>query len=86
MPVLAWVVECARVFRPEACSLPGTDDETERVRYGRCLDHLVTLMDAQFRDGPITLERLLVVAAAADRDQPHRGRARGARPTARSWR
>jgi superfamily I DNA/RNA helicase len=59
MPVLAWVVECARTFRPEACSLPETDDETERVRYGRCFDHLVTLMDGQFRDSPTTLERLL---------------------------
>lgn len=59
MPVLAWVVECARTFRPEACSLPATDDETERVRYGRCFDHLVTLMDGQFRDSPTTLERLL---------------------------
>ncbi len=29
------------------------------MRYGRCLDHVVTLMDGQFRDSPTTLERLL---------------------------
>lgn len=58
-PLLEWVVECTRVFVPEACSLPGEDDETERRRYGRCLDHLLTLLDAQFQDGPLSLERLL---------------------------
>ncbi|WP_027860118.1 exodeoxyribonuclease V subunit beta [Marmoricola sp. URHB0036] len=58
-PLLEWVVECTRVFAPEACSLPGEDDETERRRYGRCLDHLLTLLDAQFQDGPLSLERLL---------------------------
>ena len=58
-PLLEWVVECTRVFAPEACSLPVEDDETERRRYGRCLDHLLTLLDAQFQDGPLSLERLL---------------------------
>ncbi|WP_299926152.1 ATP-dependent helicase [uncultured Nocardioides sp.] len=58
-PVLEWIVECARVFAPEACSLPVDDDETERRRYGRCLDHLLTLLDAHFQDGPLSLERLL---------------------------
>ena len=58
-PLLEWVVECSRVFAPDACSLPGEDDETERRRYGRCLDHLLTLLDAQFQDGPLSLERLL---------------------------
>jgi superfamily I DNA/RNA helicase len=58
-PLLEWVVECTRVFAPESCSLPVEDDETERKRYGRCLDHLLTLLDAQFQDGPLSLERLL---------------------------
>lgn len=59
MPALAWVAECERSFRPGSCTMPGPDDETERRRYGRCLDHLVTLMDSQFQDGPTTLERVL---------------------------
>jgi len=58
-PVLEWVVECVSVFAPEACSLPIYDDTTERPRYGRCLDHLLTLLDAQFQDRPLSLERLL---------------------------
>ena len=59
MPALAWVAECERAFRPGSCTMPGPDDETERRRYGRCLDHLVTLMDSQFQDGATTLERVL---------------------------
>lgn len=58
VPVLAWVVELTRVFEPEAYRVPDEDD-AERVRYGRCLDHLITLVDAQFKDGATTLERLL---------------------------
>jgi superfamily I DNA/RNA helicase len=58
-PLLEWVVECASVFAPDSCSLPVDDDETERRRYGRCLDHLLTFLDAQFQDGPLSLERLL---------------------------
>ncbi|MCF6376419.1 ATP-dependent helicase [Nocardioides KLBMP 9356] len=58
-PVLEWVVECVSVFAPEACSLPIDDDKTERPRYGRCLDHLLTLLDGQFQDGPLSLESLL---------------------------
>ena len=58
-PMLEWVIECVRVFGPEACSLPFVDDDTERRRYGRCLDHLLTLLDSQFQDGPLSLERLL---------------------------
>jgi superfamily I DNA/RNA helicase len=75
MPVLAWVVECAATFRPESCSIPGDDDETERVRYGRCFDHLVTLMDAHLGDNPTTLERLLAwlrlqIATNRNEDEP----------------
>ena len=75
VPVLAWVVELARAFEPEAYAVPGEDD-AERVRYGRCLDHLITLIDAQFqgrRDHP---GAAAVLAAAAGGDQPQRGRAR----------
>lgn len=74
VPVLAWVVELARVFEPEAYAVVGEDD-AERVRYGRCLDHLITLIDAQFLDGATTLERLLFwlrlqVATNHSEDEP----------------
>lgn len=58
-PVMEWLTECIRVFAPGSCSVPAEDDETERRRYGRCLDHLLTMLDAQFQDGPLSLERLL---------------------------
>jgi len=58
-PLLECVVEWTRAFAPEGCSLPVADDDTERTRYGRCLDHLLTLLDSQFQDGPLSLERLL---------------------------
>lgn len=56
MPVLAWLVECERVFAPTASSLPQKDDETERTRYGRCFEHLLTLLVANFEDSPASLE------------------------------
>jgi DNA helicase II / ATP-dependent DNA helicase PcrA len=58
-PALAWVIECAQVFVPQASSLPDPDDDTERLRYAACFDHLITLMDLQFQDRSTTLERLL---------------------------
>lgn len=74
MPTLAWVVELGRTFQPEGCSIPD-EDEAERQRYGRCFDHLVTLMDAQFQDGPTTLEGLLgwlrlQIATNRNEDEP----------------
>jgi len=59
MPVMVWIVECARVFVPEGSSLPVADDDSERRRYSRCFDHLITLLDAQFEESPATLERVL---------------------------
>lgn len=59
MSTMAWIVECNRSFLPEACSLPLPDDESERRRYSRCSDHLLTVLDAQFEDGPATLEQTL---------------------------
>jgi len=58
-PVLAWIVECSRIISPETCALPGRDDETERLRYARCMDHLITLLDVAFEDSPVSLQRIL---------------------------
>ncbi|MDQ0822346.1 superfamily I DNA/RNA helicase [Arthrobacter sp. V4I6] len=59
MPVMAWIVECARAFAPEASQLTSTTDDSERRRYVRCFDHLVTLLDSNFKDGPVSLQRVL---------------------------
>ncbi|MCM3515474.1 ATP-dependent helicase [Nocardioides sp. P86] len=74
VPVLAWVVEVARTFEPEAFAVPD-EDPAERARYGRCLDHLITQVDTIFGDGAITLERLLFwlrlqVATNDNEDEP----------------
>lgn len=60
VPTLAWVVDCVRMFAPEGCArVADPDDETERARYQRCLDQLITRLDAQFQESPATLERVL---------------------------
>lgn len=59
MPVLAWVVEVGRLAQPRATELTADDDAEERRRYGRCFDHLVTLVDEQFADAPLSVHRLL---------------------------
>lgn len=60
VPTIAWIVDCTRMFVPEGTVRTGVaDDETERTRYGRCLDQLVTRLDAEFQDSPATLDRVL---------------------------
>lgn len=59
MPVLAWLVECHRVFAPETFERPGVDEESERVRYQRCMDQLITIMDSHFEKSPAGLDSIL---------------------------
>lgn len=60
VPVMQWLVECVAAFAPQACERTGTlDDEGYRCSYGRCLDHLVTLLDGQFADASVSLDRVL---------------------------
>lgn len=59
MPVMSWIVECARAFAPEASRLATAIDDSERRRYVRCFDHLITLLDSNFKDGPVSLQRVL---------------------------
>jgi DNA helicase-2/ATP-dependent DNA helicase PcrA len=75
MPVLAWLVECERLFTPAASALPQEDDETERKRYERCFEHLLTLLVATFEDSPATLETMyewltLQIATNTSEDEP----------------
>lgn len=76
MPVMQWIVECAAAFSPEACERQrAKDDQVERQRYARCLDHVVTLLDAQFADSAISLDRVqgwlrLQIATNRSEDEP----------------
>jgi DNA helicase-2/ATP-dependent DNA helicase PcrA len=75
MSVQSWILECARSFSPSSCSLPQPDDDTERLRYSRCLDHLLMLIDAEFAESPTTLPRLLSwvrlqIATNSNEDEP----------------
>ena len=66
MPVLTWIVECDRIFSPSGSSFSqgvganeSSQEASERRRYARCLDHLLTLLDIEFGDKPLTLVQLL---------------------------
>lgn len=59
MPVMALIVECARAFVPEVSQVGESDDDSERNRYVRCFDHLLTLLDTNLKDGPMSLQRVL---------------------------
>ena len=65
MPAMAWIVECDRVLSPGGSSLSGQngahgEQETiERQRYVKCLDHLLTILDLEFGERPVTLVQLL---------------------------
>lgn len=75
MPLMAWVVECARAMAPEATHRVSDLDDSERNRYERCLDHVITLLDAQFESKPVSLQRLITwlelqVATNHSEDEP----------------
>ncbi len=66
VPLMAWIVECDRVFEPggSAFQALGATVETEqearnRRHYIRCLDHLMTLLDIEFADQPLSIVQLL---------------------------
>jgi superfamily I DNA/RNA helicase len=59
--VLGWLMDCDRWFDPRSAILPSDlpGDATENARYGRGFDHLVTLLDENFADAPISSNGLL---------------------------
>jgi superfamily I DNA/RNA helicase len=60
MPLLSWLVNCLQRFSPELCAFEdGAIDDSERMRYARCFDHLMTILDQNFASGPLTLDTLL---------------------------
>lgn len=59
-PVLGWLMDCDVWMQPRWSLLPGeAPADTERLRYARGFDHLVTLLDQSFGDSPISAHRLL---------------------------
>lgn len=77
MPLLSWLVNCLQIFSPELCAFDDSQvDNAERVRYARCFDHLVTIMDQSFASGPLTIESLLFwlrlkIATDLSEDEPY---------------
>ncbi|MDR7161384.1 ATP-dependent helicase [Arthrobacter sp. BE255] len=75
MPVVALVVECSRAFIPEAVQVTPENDDSERRRYARCFDHLITLLDTNLQEGPTSLDRIvswlqLQIATNRSEDEP----------------
>jgi len=76
MSSLSFLVKCRTYLKPEHCEIDQTGDDTERHRYARGLIHLMTLIDTQFGDAPITLTSLLSwlriqIATNMNEDEPH---------------
>jgi superfamily I DNA/RNA helicase len=55
---LGLIADAVNWFSPDETARAG-DEERERRRYQRCLDHLVTLMDGAFADRPASLTAIL---------------------------
>lgn len=77
MPLLSWLVNCLQKFSPELCAFDSTSvDDAERVRYARCFDHLITILDQNFANGPLTIDSLLFwlklkIATDFSEDEPY---------------
>ena len=52
VPLLEWLISCIGSFSPAAYSRLTPNDDLDRRRYGRNLDHLITLLDLEFRSSP----------------------------------
>lgn len=77
MPLLSWIVNCLQRFSPELCAIEdGADDDSERIRYARCIDHLMMVLDQNFSSGPLTIDTLLFwlklkIATDFSEDEPY---------------
>jgi superfamily I DNA/RNA helicase len=58
--VLGWLMDCDSWMQPRTVLLEGeSSDDVERNRYGRCFDHLLTILDENFGNAPISPHGLL---------------------------
>ena len=77
MPLLSWLVNCLQKFSPELCAIDASAvDDSERIRYARCFDHLITILDQSFSSGPLTVDSLLFwlklkIATDFSEDEPY---------------
>ena len=58
LSAIGFIVECNRLLHPGQCERPS-DEKRTRAVYGRNLDHLITLLDAQFADSSATADAVL---------------------------
>jgi ATP-dependent exoDNAse (exonuclease V) beta subunit len=58
-PTLAWLLQCSATLAPKGCRMPSDVDDVEVFRYGRCFDHLVSLLDGAFQDSAISPHKVL---------------------------
>lgn len=84
-PMLAWFSEWSTDLRIKSRALHG-EDPLELPRYIRCFDHLLTLMDGEFADSPISPQGVLdwlkiQIATNYAEDEPAPSVASGARVT-----
>ena len=75
LSAMAWLIECKRLYKPELVAYPDPTDQVERSRYARGFDHLVTKLDEEFSDAPLSphlmLEHLrLKIATDRSEDEP----------------
>ena len=82
LPVMGWIVECDRILTPSGTSMNAKNNASsaaqeaiERQRYGKCLDHLLTILDLEFSDRPLTSIQLqswltLQIAVNDREDEP----------------
>jgi superfamily I DNA/RNA helicase len=58
LSAIGFVVECNRLLHPGQCER-SSDEKRTRAVYGRNLDHLITLLDAQFAESSATADAVL---------------------------
>lgn len=80
MAAVAFIVDCHTRLDPSTCSRSGDDNGRARAAYSRNLDHLITLIDAQFLNSAATagaiLEWLRIqIATNRSEDEPAERRA-----------
>lgn len=58
-PTVSWLLGCREQLQPDRVRFAHEKDDVEVHRYGRCLDHLVAVMDASFGDMPMSSHGVL---------------------------
>lgn len=75
MPTLSWLIDCRERMKPDLTRLINEPDDGEVRRYGRCFDHLLALLDANFAGVAVSPHQALdwidyQVATNTSEDEP----------------